>query len=83
VSAQDGFSLLLEFDNDEPAFRRGFELGNTWGRLKASDEEYGTTVHADCAEMILRIAESLGREVSSRDLNDDWIEVTFSEPGRV
>jgi len=44
---------------------------------KANPDEFSQTVHVENAEMVLRIAEACGRGVSSQELGDGWIEVTF------
>jgi hypothetical protein len=74
---------LLPFDTDEPEFVRGFEAGHVWTKLRGSDERQ-FSVHADNAEMMLRIAEALDLCVSSEDLDGSdgtWLEVTFEEAG--
>jgi hypothetical protein len=80
MSDDGNFNLLLAFDRegeaDEP-FAMGFECGRLWEMAKANEDEFSQTVHAENAEMVLRIGEALGREVRSEDLNDEWIEVTF------
>ena len=74
------YGLILAFDREgdqDVPFALGFECGRLWEIAKATDEEFSQTVHAENAEMVLRMAEALGRGVRSEDLNDEWIEVFF------
>lgn len=77
-----GYGLILAFDregaDDEP-FSFGFECGRLWEMAKAQPEEFSQTVHGENAEMVLRIAESLGRSVRSEEIGQGYIEVTFTE----
>jgi hypothetical protein len=71
------YSLLLAFDTDDAQFVRGFEAGRIWNELNQTDEQVVATVHAENAEMMLRIAEALNRSVQSEDLDERWITVMF------
>jgi hypothetical protein len=79
MSDPSGHACLLPFDTDDAEFARGFEAGRLWGRLRETDAEVVETVHATNAEMIMRLAEATDRPVQAVDLDEDWIEVTFSE----
>lgn len=70
------YRLLLPFDTDDPEFRRGVEVGMMWAHLSATDRR-DFTIHADNVEMAIRLAESLGFQHRSEDLNDDWVVVTY------
>jgi hypothetical protein len=73
-----GWACVLAFDTDDPEFLRGFEAGAIDTRLRVDPGlRVVEMVHAANAEMMLRIGEATGRRVSARDLNDEWIEVTF------
>lgn len=74
-----GHACLLPFDTDDTEFARGFEAGRLWALLQTTDDEIVETVHASNAEMILRLAEATDRQVQAVDLDEHWIEVTFSE----
>jgi hypothetical protein len=70
---------VLAFDGKNPEFARGYEAGCVCATLRARpDEEITEMVHTDNAEMMLRIAARTHRQVCSRDLDDTWMEVTFS-----
>jgi hypothetical protein len=72
------FQLAIAFDGKHPEFARGYEAGAVEGRLRAlPTERISEWVHADNAEMMLRIAEALQRPFQSRDLDEDWLEVVF------
>lgn len=76
------YDLILAFDRegDEDApFAFGFECGRLWEMAKANEEEFSETVHAENAEMVLRMGEALGRAVRSEEIGNDWLEVTFAE----
>lgn len=74
-----GYGLLLPFDRDEPEFALGFEMGRLWTLLRENpDEQHAQNVHAENAEMVLRIAEASGRQVRSEELGDGWLSVEFS-----
>lgn len=76
---QPGHSLLLRYDTENPQFARGFEAGRVWGTLLADPERAITeTVHADNAEMFLRMGEATGRPVRSEELDETWLRVHFS-----
>lgn len=74
--SDDNLSLALPFDSDEPEFRRGVEVGMLWAHL----DHMGcaeATVHADCAEMVLRIAEAKGLRFSADAIDDNWLRVVI------
>lgn len=72
-------NLMLPFDTDDSEFRRGVEVGLMYATLRQSDEQaLSFTVHSDCAEMCMRIAESMGCDFSSVNLSEDFIEIEFS-----
>jgi hypothetical protein len=79
MSDPSGHACLLPFDTDDAEFARGFETGRLWALLNSTDEEVVETVHAANAEMILRLGEATGRHVRSVELDENWIEVTFTE----
>lgn len=78
----DGYNLVLPFDTDDPEFRRGVEAGALWAHLE--HEPYvAKTVHADNAEMVMRIAEALSLPFSAEPCGQtgfnggEWIAVTI------
>ncbi len=75
------YNLILAFDNDEPEFRRGFEAAliyrDAWGLERGSGFE--RTVHANNAEMIMRIAEATGCTFSAQEVVGDWVVVTLTK----
>lgn len=74
------YGLILAFDregDDDVPFALGFECGRLWEMAKANEEEFSQTVHAENAEMVLRMSDALNRTVRSEEIGDDWIEVTF------
>lgn len=73
----EGHALLLPFDTDDPVFRRGVEVGRIWTLLGERDEEVCETVHADTAEMLIRIGEATDRAFRAEELGNGWLEVTF------
>ena len=78
--SEEGHSLVLAFDTDEPDFAYGFEAGALWRELELKpDDEITQTVHGCNAEMFMRMAEKLGREFSGVPLDDEveWMDVTF------
>jgi hypothetical protein len=74
-----GHACLLKFDTEDAEFARGFEAGRLWALLRGTDDQVVEAVHAANAEMILRLAEATGRQVQAVDLDENWIEATFSE----
>lgn len=76
VEGDGGFDLALPFDTDDPEFVRGVEVGQVWEVLKTG-EPFARTIHATNAEMVLRMAEAMEREVGSEELGNGWIEVSF------
>jgi hypothetical protein len=77
------YSLALPFDTDDPQFRRGVEIGMLWERVQAARHFGATgisaTLHPDCAEMVIRIAESAGLGWTCEMTGDDWMTVTLTE----
>lgn len=75
-----GHGMLLAFDregtDDEP-FALGFECGRIWALCRSDAEEITETVHAENAEMMLRIAEATSRGVRSVELDRCYLEVSF------
>ena len=76
------YGLILPFDSDEPEFTRGFEAGALWERLK-NQPGFEGTVHAENAEMVMRIAEATGCEFSGEDVGDGWLHVRLIKPQEV
>lgn len=79
----DGFSygLALEFDNDEPGFALGVEVGRLWEQAKA-EGEIEQTIHAANAEMAMRIAEATDRQFTAEIAEDGhWTDLWMGAPG--
>lgn len=72
------YELLLPFDNDDPRFVDGFEMGRLWV-LAQGGGEMAATIHAHNAEMAMRIAEATHRSFRASELSDGWIELHLSE----
>lgn len=88
------YTMILAFDTDDPEFVRGFlvwlslEAGTIWmelGLLSRRCGNYSTTVAARNLEMVRRIAEAKGWEMSPVSVSDEdgnaypeWIEVVLS-----
>jgi hypothetical protein len=79
VNDPTGHTCLLPFDTDDAEFVRGFEAGRVWALLRGVGDEVVETVHANNAEMMLRLGEATGRRVRAVDLDENWIEVSFAE----
>lgn len=79
MSDPTGHACLLKFDTDDAEFARGFETGRLWALLRGTDDEVVETVHAENAEMILRLGEATDRHVRAVELDENWIEATFAE----
>ena len=84
-SSDHEFSLVLSFDTDNKEFCRGVEVGLLYagvGFMEISHVQTMTKmIHATNAEMALRMAESCGLDVISKDIDDEWIEITFTVKG--
>jgi hypothetical protein len=76
----EGHNLLLAFDTDDAEFARGFEAGCIWSLLRRTDDDQDLSdlvVHGSNAEMLIRMAEAMGRRAVA-DLHDDtWATATF------
>lgn len=80
--------LVLPFDTDHPEFVRGFEAGMIWAELGLTSDRcgnYSATVAASNVEMVRRIAETKGWEMSPVSVSDEdgntypeWVEVVLS-----
>lgn len=75
----DEYKLLLSFDNDDPRFVDGFEMGRLWA-LAQDGGEVAATIHAHNAEMAMRIAETTCRPFEASDLSDGWVELRLGLP---
>lgn len=73
----DGYACALAFDTTTADFVRGVEIGRLWETLKHSPGSVEEIVHASNAEMVLRIAEAVGRPARSEELDETWLLVTF------
>lgn len=72
----DGFDPLLAFDSDDPQFARGFECGRIWTLLTTEGAEVlgGQPFHATNVEMVLRMVEAAGAELTAEFTDDDaWM----------
>lgn len=75
---EDTLEILLPSGPATAEFARGVEVGMLWSQLQAAALPFESIVHADNAEMVLRMAEAIGREVRARELDDDLLLVTFA-----
>ena len=71
-----GMSLVLAFDTDEPEFTRGFEAGQLWERLER-DGIADQLIHAENAEMVMRMADAKGLRFGAEDVGDGWLSVAI------
>jgi hypothetical protein len=79
VDLSPQYGLLLAFDTEDAEFARGFEVGRLWSLLRENpDAEICEQAHAVNAEMLLRLAEAIGREVWTEDVDEAWVLATFS-----
>lgn len=71
------YGLVVSFDSDDAEFTRGFEAGQLWERLER-DGYADQLIHAENAEMVMRMAASRGRDLpfSAQDLGNGWMQVT-------
>jgi uncharacterized protein (DUF169 family) len=82
VSHDASYGCVLEFDTDEPEFRRGWECGHVYTELRRIGGMRQFMVHSDTVEMLMRIAEALDFEFTA-DVQDevvgstDWVAVDF------
>lgn len=76
-SMADNDDVLLPFDNDDPAFARGVEVGILYQRLRQEPGPTSAVIHGGNAEMALRLGEALERSVAAVELSADWLEVTY------
>jgi len=81
VSDETEYGLVLAFDSDDQEFTRGFEAGQLWERLER-DGFVHQLIHAENAEMVMRMAESRDRGLTftAEDVGNGWMQVTI---GRV
>lgn len=69
--------LALAFDSTDPQFTRGFEAGMVYQQAYLGLPVQDQPVHASNAEMVMRIAESVGMKFTGKAISDDWIAVTL------
>jgi hypothetical protein len=70
------YGLVLAFDTDEPEFTRGFEAGQLWERIER-DGMADQLIHAENAEMIMRIAEAKGLDFRAEQAAEGWLHVVL------
>lgn len=73
----DSFTCVLAFDTDDAEFVRGVELGRLWERLCAHPDPLLELVHISNAEMVMRVADALGRPAISDEHDGTWMTVRF------
>jgi len=73
----DGFTCVLAFDTDDAEFVRGVELGRLWERLRTQPDPLLELVHISNAEMVLRLADTLGRPAIGEEIDGTWMTVRF------
>ncbi len=71
------FELMLEFDRDDVSFARGVEVGILWHRLETESLPVAGIVHADNAEMAIRLADAMAVSAQADDSDGDWLWVTY------
>jgi hypothetical protein len=78
MSSEAEYGLILAFDSDSAEFTRGFEAGQLWERLER-DGYADQLIHAENAEMVMRMAESRGRglDFSAEDVGYGWMHITI------
>jgi hypothetical protein len=76
------YSLQLAFDRDSQDFVLGVEVGAEFERLRSNEGPIEAIMHAENAEMVLRMAEAAWRPVQSEEMGDGWLQVRFGEPMR-
>lgn len=76
------FDLLLAFDSDDPEFIRGFEMGRMWALLRTDEgDTQDFMIHANNAEMAIRIAEATDRPWRVLSQTDEWVDIEFGAVG--
>ena len=73
----DGYACALRFDTDASEFVRGVEVGRLWEIVRNTEDVVEEFVHSSNAEMVMRIADALGRRVLSEELDNTWLLVRF------
>lgn len=77
----DGYECVLPFDRDDHQFVLGVEVGRIYHAAATGPEAFEMVVHAENAEMMLRIGEATERHVESEELDEVWMKVKFGAPG--
>lgn len=83
MDGEEEYDLALAFDSDDERFALGVEVGCVWRDLswqsgQTTYQHFEYTVHTANAEMMLRVAEAQDMTVTSEELDDDWMRVTFT-----
>lgn len=78
--SDEGHELYLAFDSDSPDFVRGWEGGKLFEEMHWQPGEIIQTIHADNAEMVMRMCEKLSRDFRATEVDGTWIEVVIG-PG--
>lgn len=72
------YELVVAFDRDTTEFARGVEVGILHQRLRSEALPLEATVHAENAEMAIRLAESNAITVRAENSDGDWLYLVFS-----
>lgn len=69
------FELILAFDSDSEEFVRGFEAGRIWVLMEENpDKLTGLIFHSVNAEMVLRMIEAKGLDITVEFTDDEtWM----------
>jgi hypothetical protein len=77
--SEQGWQPVLPFDTDDPRFVLGFECGRLWADLQDDETvRLEQLVHPENAEMMLRMAETAGYDLTWEELGDGWARATFT-----
>jgi hypothetical protein len=82
------YELVLAFDNDDPMFARGFDMGMTYKNCENMEpgDSSEFVIRAESAEMVMRICEATYCEFKGEDAGekfdretDDFLFVTLTK----
>lgn len=81
MSGQEGFEMALSLDGRPHDFVLGVEIGRLWEQL-SDPQAFEQTIHAENLEIVMRMREATGRQITVEDSTDDaWCHLLVAASG--
>ncbi len=71
MSKEQGYELLIQFEDQSASFVHGFEAGTIYGRMKEKRHVIEETVHTVNADLFAQMAAREGYTIELKSVGDD------------